>query len=54
MLVWSKPFIREVANRRGVLTKMAVLLVDTQGTFDSKTETKLEACLFGLSATVSV
>ncbi|CAM9440726.1 unnamed protein product [Ectocarpus fasciculatus] len=32
---------------------MAVLLIDTQGTFDHQKDTHLEACLFGLSATLS-
>jgi len=53
MTVWSKPFIREVEDGEQRPTKMAVLLVDTQGTFDHKTNTHLEACLFGLSSTVS-
>eukprot|EP00903_Cladosiphon_okamuranus_P009553 g9097.t1 len=53
MMVWSKPFIREVDDGKGGRTNMAVLLVDTQGTFDHKMNTHLEACLFGLSATLS-
>lgn len=53
ILVWSKPFVIEVDNRHGGRTKMAVLLVDTQGTFDHNVNTQLEACLFGLSTTVS-
>ena len=32
---------------------MAVLLVDTQGTFDHETSTQLQGSLFGLSTTVS-
>ncbi len=53
MTVWSQPFIREVDHGEGGRTKMAVLLVDTQGTFDHKMKLKLEACMFGLSTTVS-
>jgi len=53
MTVWSKPFTREVDNGKGGRKKLAVLLVDTQGTFDHKMELQLEACMFGLSTTVS-
>ncbi|CAM9134863.1 unnamed protein product, partial [Hapterophycus canaliculatus] len=53
MMVWSRPFIREVNDGKGGRTKTAVLLVDTQGTFDHNMDRQLEACLFGLSTTVS-
>ncbi|CAM9666974.1 unnamed protein product, partial [Ectocarpus fasciculatus] len=53
MVVWSKPFIRRVKDGEGNHTEMAVLLVDTQGTFDHEMDTQLEACLFGLSTTLS-
>ncbi|CAM9651049.1 unnamed protein product, partial [Hapterophycus canaliculatus] len=53
MMVWSRPFIREVDDGEGGRTKMAVLLVDTQGAFDNEMDPQLEACLFGLTTTVS-
>ncbi|CAM9179942.1 unnamed protein product [Ectocarpus sp. 4 AP-2014] len=53
MMVWSKPFIREMKDGKGGRTKMAVLLVDTQGMFDHEMDQTLEACLFGLSTTLS-
>lgn len=49
MTVWSKPFMRTGRKNK----EMAVLLVDTQGTFDHETSTYLQGSLFGLSTTVS-
>ncbi|CAM9684640.1 unnamed protein product [Pylaiella littoralis] len=53
MWVWPKPFIREVDDGQGGRTRMAVLLVDTQGLFDTTVNRQLEACLFGLATTLS-
>ena len=51
MHIWSKPFFKETG--RGKKKRTAVLLVDTQGTYDHDTPTQLQASLFGLSTTVS-
>ncbi|CAM9987697.1 unnamed protein product [Ectocarpus fasciculatus] len=51
MHIWSKPFTKRTG--RGKKNEMAVLLVDTQGTFDHDTSTLLQGSLFGLSTTLS-
>lgn len=49
MLLWSEPFIFEEPNGE----KIAVLLMDTQGTFDSQSTVKDCATVFALSTMVS-
>ncbi len=47
--IWSKPFIRQAVDG----TRVAVLLIDTQGMFDNETSMSLTACIFGLSTLLS-
>jgi len=49
MWLWSEPFVRSTASGE----KVAVLLMDTQGMFDSDTSTALSSRVFGLSTFVS-
>lgn len=53
MLIWSEPFLRTDTLENGRETDVAVLLVDTQGTFDHETSKTESGCLFGLGSTVS-
>jgi hypothetical protein len=50
MWLWSEPFIRLLPNGGG---KVAVLLMDTQGLFDSKVAQMLTTQIFGLSTLLS-
>lgn len=50
MWLWSEPFIRALPNGGG---KVAVLLMDTQGLFDSKVAQMLTTQIFGLSTLLS-
>jgi atlastin len=47
--MWSEPFIRDTKDHG----RIAVLLMDTQGMFDSETTMSLTAQIFGLSTFVS-
>ncbi len=47
--IWSKPFVRQAIDG----TRVAVLLIDTQGMFDNETSMNLTACIFGLSTLLS-
>ncbi len=47
--IWSKPFVRQAVDG----TRVAVLLIDTQGMFDNDTSMSLTACIFGLSTLLS-
>ena len=47
--MWSKPIIRKTPDGREV----AVLLVDTQGTFDNQTTAEVNAMVFALNALIS-
>ncbi len=47
--IWSKPFVRQAIDG----TRVAVLLIDTQGMFDNETSMSLTACIFGLSTLLS-
>ncbi len=47
--IWSKPFVRQAVDG----TRVAVLLIDTQGMFDNETSMSLTACIFGLSTLLS-
>lgn len=49
MWMWSRPFVRTLPSGE----RVAVLLVDTQGTFDNKTTTKENASIFALNSLVS-
>ncbi|XP_026479238.1 LOW QUALITY PROTEIN: atlastin-like [Ctenocephalides felis] len=49
ILMWSEPFLHESANGQ----KLAVLLLDTQGTFDSESTVKDCATVFALSTMLS-
>lgn len=54
--MWSKPFVRNLPDEDGVPgngEKAAVILVDTQGIFDSETTQMLTASIFGLSTLIS-
>jgi atlastin len=49
---WSRPFYKYVVDSTSESkkkTKVAVLLMDTQGMFDSETSQLLTTCIFGLS-----
>lgn len=48
--IWSQPFLRRLP---GSGKTVAVLLVDTQGTFDNKTTMKENATIFALNALIS-
>ena len=48
--MWSEPFIRNLSNSN---SKVAILLMDTQGMFDNETSMALTAQIFGLSTFVS-
>lgn len=47
--MWSHPFIKTDTNGR----KVAVVLIDTQGTFDNETTMSENATIFALSSVVS-
>eukprot|EP00053_Salpingoeca_punica_P011523 m.102632 g.102632 ORF g.102632 m.102632 type:complete len:552 (+) comp15694_c0_seq1:52-1707(+) len=47
--VWSEPFIR----KNSVGKEVAVLLIDTQGTFDNRSTMKENAVIFALNALIS-
>lgn len=52
--LWSRPYIRTLPARDGAPSeKVAVILMDTQGMFDSETTQMLTACIFGLSTLIS-
>ncbi len=55
--MWSDHFIRVVpkdaSSPNGEMEKVAVLLIDTQGMFDSSTGQMLTAAIFGLSTLIS-
>jgi atlastin len=46
--IWPQPFIRKVSGR-----EVAILLMDTQGSFDEKTTTHENAIIFAFSALLS-
>ena len=50
--LWNKPFILPLPGSSGE-EKVAVLLMDTQGLFDTLTNTALTAQIFGLSTLIS-
>ena len=52
MWLWSRPFVRRLPEAAGG-GEVAVLLMDTQGLFDSETGQMLTTCIFGLSALMS-
>ena len=52
MWLWSRPFVRRLPEASGG-GEVAVLLMDTQGLFDSETGQMLTTCIFGLSALMS-
>ena len=47
--LWSRPCVRKIGSGEQV----AVLLMDTQGMFDSETDQMLTTCIFGLSTLIS-
>lgn len=47
--MWSKPFIRTMPGGK----KVAVVFIDTQGTFDNKTTMKQNASIFALNSLLS-
>ena len=47
--MWSEPLIRTTPGGK----KVAVLLVDTQGTFDNQTTAEVNAMVFALNALIS-
>jgi atlastin len=47
--MYKKPFIRTLPNGK----KVAVLLVDTQGTFDNNTRQEMNAIIFALNSLLS-
>ncbi|XP_074599936.1 atlastin GTPase [Brevipalpus obovatus] len=49
ILMWSKPFITKRKDGR----EIAILLMDTQGTFDNKTTVKENATIFAISTMTS-
>eukprot|EP00911_Craspedida_sp_UC1_P001957 UC1_evm1s1504 len=49
MWMWSRPFVRALPSGE----RVAVLLVDTQGTFDNKTTTQENASIFAFNSLVS-
>jgi len=49
--IWSEHFIRELPDSKG--EKVAVLIMDTQGMFDSTLGQHLTASIFGLSTLIS-
>eukprot|EP01138_Halocafeteria_seosinensis_P009460 gb/GECG01009668.1/.p1 GENE.gb/GECG01009668.1/~~gb/GECG01009668.1/.p1 ORF type:complete len:638 (+),score=94.25 gb/GECG01009668.1/:1-1914(+) len=54
--MWSKPFVRRLPDENGTPgegEEVAVILVDTQGIFDSETTQMLTASIFGLSTLIS-
>lgn len=54
--LWSEPFLRELPSTSGASQRgetVAVLLMDTQGMFDSETSQMLTASIFGLSTLFS-
>ena len=53
ILMWSEPFVVPLDNRRGGPKEAAVLLMDTQGAFDSEYTVKDSATVFALSTMTS-
>ena len=53
--MWCRPFVRALpsASTGGEAREVAVLVVDTQGMFDSETSQQLTASIFGLSTLLS-
>lgn len=49
ILMWSHPFVVKIKNDQ----KIAVVLMDTQGTFDSKHSIRDSATVFALSTMIS-
>ena len=50
ILMWSKPFIRRIPTSG---EEVAILLMDTQGAFDTKSTVKQNATIFALSTMLS-
>jgi atlastin len=50
--VWSEPFVRTV-EEGGVKTKVALILMDTQGAWDGNMTKEQSATIFGLTAVLS-
>jgi len=50
MWMWSEPLVIERENDEGKTEKLAVILMDTQGAWDSETDEQLSAAIFGLTA----
>lgn len=53
ILMWSEPFIVKRNNNNNSSEEVAVLLMDTQGAFDSQTTVKECAIVFALSLMIS-
>jgi atlastin len=51
--IWSQPFIEERTNADGETEKVAVLLMDTQGAWDSCLSKEDSATIFGLTSVLS-
>jgi atlastin len=49
--MWKEPYYRTLPGPKG--EQVAVLLMDTQGMFDSRLTQMLTACIFGLSTLIS-
>ena len=51
--IWSQPFVEERPNADGEMEKVAVLLMDTQGAWDSCLSKEDSATIFGLTSVLS-
>jgi atlastin len=51
--IWSQPFVRTRTNADGATEKVAVLLMDTQGAWDSQLSKEDSATIFGLTSVLS-